>query len=59
MADEQHRRKCGHANCDCTVAAGQMYCCDYCRRMAEQPRAMADDVDGECGCGHPACGSGE
>lgn len=59
MADEQRRRTCGHTNCECEVSPGQKYCSDYCRRMAEQPMAMADDVDGECGCGHPACRSDE
>jgi hypothetical protein len=56
-------RPCAHADCKCTVVAGQDYCSDYCRQAAVQGRqqqaqsAAEPQTQGgaQCDCGHPAC----
>ena len=42
--------KCQHERCNCTVAAGQEYCSEYCHDAADE-----DVVELECDCKHPAC----
>ncbi len=50
--------KCAHANCSCTVPAGQQYCSPMCREAAESARGETQGPKGDCGCGHAACRNG-
>ena len=46
--DEQDR-KCAHEPCQCTVAAHEKYCSDFCRD------AGASETEIACDCHHEAC----
>lgn len=48
-------QQCAHPLCGCSVATGEEYCSDACRKAVAQPHA---GTDGErCQCGHAACAS--
>jgi len=48
MADEE-RKQCAHEPCQCTVAAGEKYCGDFCKS------AGSEEVEIACECDHPEC----
>lgn len=49
--------KCAHDACGCEVTQTSMkYCSSYCESQVNG--AAADDMDGDCGCGHADCEMG-
>jgi len=46
------RPRCAHPACLCTVAPGDAYCSEHCRKRVESP--LSDQPEG-CQCGHAAC----
>jgi hypothetical protein len=49
--ENPHSGICGHESCQCTVAAPEIYCSDYCRDAQKDLMASVQF----CECGHAQC----
>jgi hypothetical protein len=54
MLENQKEDKCALPRCTCSVAVGQAYCSEACRREHADP----DEQGLECPCDHAECTSG-